>query len=115
MWKLLGAFSAFLSLSGFAQAATTKMAVKVVAISAKLDNSTWNNSSKCEGPSQSGVGPDKCCAFPDLFPDAIVDSCEKEFSMNGPSSSNDFLADSVSWKISQSYADHNMANRSSSA
>ena len=39
--------------------------------------------------------PEKCCNFPVLLPDEIVDKCEKEFGLNISSVNNDILSDSV--------------------
>lgn len=50
----------------------------------------------CDGHNPSSVEADKCCTFPDLLPDFLVDQCEKEFSMNESLTVNDVFADSVS-------------------
>lgn len=39
--------------------------------------------------------PEKCCNFPDLFPDETVDKCEKDFGLNISSVNNELLGDSV--------------------
>lgn len=57
------------------------------------------NTTNCSQPNPSSADPEKCCAFPDLFPDAIVDQCEKEFGMNVSGGNNEMLADSVSWVL----------------
>lgn len=52
--------------------------------------------SKCDKPITSTAEPDKCCKFPDLFADSLVEQCEKEFSLNSTTVNNEMLADSVS-------------------
>ena len=39
--------------------------------------------------------PEKCCNFPDLFPDETVDKCEKKFGLNISSTNNELLGDNV--------------------
>lgn len=53
-------------------------------------------SSLCDSPNPSPAEAEKCCAFPDLFTDTIVNDCEKNFSLNDSMVHNEFLADSVS-------------------
>lgn len=45
-----------------------------------------------KGPPKDVEG-DKCCKFPDLFPDEVVNKCEKEFMLND-TSMDGMLADS---------------------
>lgn len=45
-----------------------------------------------KGPPKEVEG-DKCCNFPDLFPDEVVNKCEKEFMLND-TSMDGMLADS---------------------
>jgi hypothetical protein len=53
-------------------------------------------------PNPSSADPEKCCSFPDLFPDLLVDQCEKDFGLNISTVSNEMLADSVSFISSES-------------
>lgn len=55
-----------------------------------------NKSSLCDIPNPSTADPDKCCSFPDLFNDSLVDQCEKEFGLNISVVGNELMADSVS-------------------
>lgn len=77
-----------------------------------LKNSSFNTSStskssqnvttdkaikaSCNVPNPSSADPERCCSFPDLFPDKEVDQCEKEFGINVTVLNNELLADSVS-------------------
>lgn len=59
-------------------------------------NANSTNSTKCNKPAASTVEPDKCCKFPDLFADSMVEQCEKDFTLNSTAVNNEMLADSVS-------------------
>lgn len=54
------------------------------------------NYSCFDAANSSSADPEKCCAFPDLFPDPIVDQCEKEFGVNVSTANTEMLGDSVS-------------------
>jgi hypothetical protein len=70
-------------------------AANVTNLSLALNSSMKSFNVSCSSAYNSTVEPEKCCTFPDLFPDEIVDKCEKDFGMNVSSVNNDFLADSV--------------------
>lgn len=62
-------------------------------------NNTTTKANKtlvCDSFSPSSVEADKCCTFPDLLPDVLIDQCEKGFSLNESLITNDIFADSVS-------------------
>lgn len=76
---------------------TTQKLVPVAA----MQVSPRNKSSLCDIPNPSTAEPDKCCSFPELFNDSLVDQCEKEFGLNVSMVSNEMMADSVSRNVSE--------------
>lgn len=86
MWAFCGTIFLFAA-SGVASQITTTSKIQLL----KAVVST-----ACDTPNQSTVEADKCCRFPDLFADSMVDQCEKDFSLNNSMINNEMLADSVS-------------------
>lgn len=90
MWKFF--LLALLSLTAQSFAQTSQ---KIVPISAKISV----NFSMCDSPNQSTAEPEKCCNFPELFSNSVMDQCEKEFSSNDSMKKDEALADSVRFQF----------------
>lgn len=86
----------FLIIVLFSVEAADQKAAVAVAYSTPLSAGNSTNGTKCNKAAASTVEPDKCCKFPDLFADSMVEQCEKEFTFNSTAVNNEMLADSVS-------------------
>lgn len=62
-------------------------------------NKTTGDNSICDSPPTTNIEPEKCCSFPKIFDDSVVQMCERETSTIDKSIAGDLVTDSVRFEI----------------